>query len=157
MEMKARILGIDSQMQTFKFYFCISLSEMILLPTDKLSQTLQQPNVSSVEGHALAMLTVSTHKSMQTEDNFDIFRQKTLKLKEEVDVSELQLSRQHKMPRRYEQGMAENEYQQFPKDEYCRIYFEAIDLALSSIQSRFDQKDFKIFSSLYRAAFTQDL
>ena len=35
-EMKARFHGIDSQMHTFKFQFCISLSEMILRHTDKL-------------------------------------------------------------------------------------------------------------------------
>ena len=35
-EMKARIRGVDSQMQTFKFYFCISLSEVILWHIDKL-------------------------------------------------------------------------------------------------------------------------
>ena len=28
-----------------------------------------------------------------------------------------------------EQGMAENEYPHSPKDEYRRVYFEAIDLA----------------------------
>ena len=106
-EMKARIRGVDSQMQTFKFYFCISLSEVILRHTDKLSQTLQQPNMSSVEGHAVAMLTVSTLKGLRTESNFDLFWQKILKLKGEADVSEPQLPRQHEMPHRYEQGMAE--------------------------------------------------
>ena len=39
-EMKARIHGVDSQMQTFRFFFCLLLSEMILRHTDKLSQTL---------------------------------------------------------------------------------------------------------------------
>ena len=39
-EMKARIRGIASQMQTFKF-FCISLSEMILRHTDKLPYSSQ--------------------------------------------------------------------------------------------------------------------
>lgn len=135
-------------MQTFKFYFCISLSEMILRHTDKLSQTLQQPNMSSVEGHAVAMLTVSTLKGLRTEDHFDLFWQKILKLKEEVDVGEPQLPRKRKLPCRFEQGIAENEYPLSPKDEYRRIYFKAIDLAVSSIQSRFDQKGFKIFSNV---------
>ena len=50
-EMKARILGVASQMQTFRFFFSLVLSELILQHTDKLSQTLQQPELSSVEGH----------------------------------------------------------------------------------------------------------
>ena len=46
-EIKARIRGVASQMQTFKFFFGL---ELILRHTDKLSQTLQQPELSSVEG-----------------------------------------------------------------------------------------------------------
>ena len=49
-EMKARIQGVGSQMQSFKFLFCLILTEVILRHTDKLSQTLQQPKLSSVEG-----------------------------------------------------------------------------------------------------------
>ena len=59
-EMKARIRGVWSQMQSFNFLFFIVLSEMVLRHTDKLSQTLQQPKLSSVEGHDIAMLTVKT-------------------------------------------------------------------------------------------------
>ena len=37
-KMKARIQGVRGQMQTFKFLFCLILSEMILRHTDKLRQ-----------------------------------------------------------------------------------------------------------------------
>ena len=70
-EMKARIQGVQSQMKTFKFLFNLILSELILRHTDKLSQTLQQPQLSSVEGHGVAMLTVKTiGQILRTEDNF---------------------------------------------------------------------------------------
>ena len=58
-EMKARIRGIASK------FLCISLSEMILRHTDKLSKTLQQRSMSSVEGHTVAMLTVSGLNGLQ--------------------------------------------------------------------------------------------
>ena len=57
-EMKARIHGVASPMQSYRFLFCLLLSEMILRHTDKLNQTLQQPKLSSVEAHGVAMLTV---------------------------------------------------------------------------------------------------
>ena len=50
-EMKVRIQGVASQMHNFKFLFGLILCEMILRHTDKLSRTLQQPTLSSVEGH----------------------------------------------------------------------------------------------------------
>ncbi|XP_062502108.1 zinc finger MYM-type protein 1-like [Corticium candelabrum] len=72
-EIKARIQGVASQMQLFRFFFCLILSEMILRHTDRLIQTLQQPKLSSVEGHELAMLTVKTLESLRNDENFDMF------------------------------------------------------------------------------------
>ena len=59
-EMKARIRVIGSQMQTYQFLFALILSEMILRHTDMLSKTLQNPKLSSTEGHEVAMLTART-------------------------------------------------------------------------------------------------
>lgn len=78
-EMKARIHGVDSQMQTFRFFFCLLLSEMILRHTEKLSQTLQQPSLSSIEGHAVAMLTIETLKGLRTDNNFISFGKRLIK------------------------------------------------------------------------------
>ena len=78
-EMKARIQGVASQMHTFKFLFGLILCEMILRHTDKLSQTLQQPKLSSVEGHEVAMLTVKTLQHLRTDENFVLFWQKVEK------------------------------------------------------------------------------
>ena len=72
-KLKARIHGVGSQMQSFQFLFGLVLSEVILRHTDKLSQTLQQPKLSRIEGHGVAMLTVKTLEGLQTEDNFDLF------------------------------------------------------------------------------------
>ena len=72
-EMKARIQEVESQMQSFKFLFSLILSEVILRHTDKLSQTLQQPKLSSIEGHGVAMLTVKTLEGLRTYSNFDLF------------------------------------------------------------------------------------
>ena len=72
-KLKARIHGVGSQMQSFQFLFGLVLSEVILRHTVKLSQTLQQPKLSRIEGHGVAMLTVKTLEGLQTEDNFDLF------------------------------------------------------------------------------------
>ena len=89
-EIKARTHGVASQMQTFKFLFGISLSELILRHTDKLRQTLQMPKLSSVEEQGIAMLTVRTLESMCTAENFNLFWQKVEKIRcqQELDVDE---------------------------------------------------------------------
>ena len=152
-EMKARIHGVGSQMQTFRFFFCLMLSEMILRHTDKLSQTLQQPSLSSIEGHAVAMLTIETLKGLRTDSNFDLFWEKIEKAQDQLDIDDPQLQRRRKAPKRYEQGLAQAEFPASPKEEYRRVYFEALDLAVTSISSRFDQKGFKVFSSVEQLLF----
>lgn len=147
-EMKARIQGVGSQMQTFKYFFCLYLSELILRHTDKLSQTLQQPSLSSVEGHTVAMLTIETLKSLRKDDNFELFWQKVEKARDQLNVDEPRLARRRKTPKRLEVGSAPAEFAASPKDEYRRVYFEALDLAVTSIHSRFDQKGYKIFSNV---------
>jgi len=152
-EIKARIQGVSRQMETFKFLFCLVLSEMILQHTDKLSQTLQQPKLSSVEGHGIAMLTVKTLEGLRTDENFELFWQKVGRAIERLEVEEPQLPRRRKVPRRFEQGSAPAESAGSPKEEYRRVYFEALDLAVISIRSRFDQKGFKTFSNVEQLLF----
>lgn len=102
--MKARIRGIESQMEKFRFVFGLLLSEMILRHCDKLSQTLQSPNLSSVEGHEIAMLTVKTLQTLRSVENFNLFWKKVELRRSEWDVEEPQLPRRRKTPRRYEEG-----------------------------------------------------
>ena len=64
--------------------------------------------------------------------------------KEQLDVDE-PLARRRKVPRRLQQGRAPAEFAVSPKDEYRRVYFEALDFAVTSIRSRFDQNGFKTF------------
>ena len=108
---------------------------MILQHTDKLSETLQAPKLSGVEDHEIVMLTVKTLKGLQTDGNFNLFWQKIEKMMNELDVDEPQLARRRKTQRRFEQGEAPAEFAATPKDEYCRVYFEALDLATTSICS----------------------
>ena len=99
-EMKARIQGVQSQMKTFKFLFNLILSELILQHTDKLSQTLQQPQLSSVEGHGVAMLTVKTIGHLQMEDNFELLWKKAEMMRNQFYVDEPNLGRRKKVPKR---------------------------------------------------------
>lgn len=151
-EMKARIRGIESQMEKFRFVFGLLLSEMVLRHCDKLSQTLQSPNLSSVEGHEIAMLTVKTLQTLRSVENFDLFWKKVELRRSEWDVEEPQLPRRCKTPRRYEEG-SEGTFHTTIESLYRPVYFEVIDLTVSSITSRFDQKDFCIYSNIEQLLF----
>ncbi len=152
-DMKARIRGIESQMEKFRFLFGLLLSEMILRHTDKLSQTLQSPDLSSVEGHEVAMLTVKTLQTLRSDANYDLFWKKVEGRRSEWDVEEPQLPRRHKTPRRYEEGSSEGSFHTTVEGLYRQSYFEVIDFAVSSITDRFDQDGFRVYSNVEQLLF----
>ena len=76
-EMKARIYGVQSQMQQFDFFFGVTLGELILRHTDNLSRTLQKADISAAEGQTIAGLTVKTLQSLRADSNFQFFWEKT--------------------------------------------------------------------------------
>ena len=73
-EVKVRIQGVSSQMDTFQFLFNLLLSELILQHTDKLGQTLQSLALYTVEGHEVAMLTVKTLQMIHSDSKVEARR-----------------------------------------------------------------------------------
>ena len=64
-EMKARIDGIVSQMQTFDFAFGTVLGELILRHSDNLSQTIQAKSTSAAEAQLIAKLVITTIQNIR--------------------------------------------------------------------------------------------
>jgi len=58
------------------------------------------------------------------------------------------LPRRRKAPKRLEVGCGEPSHPQSPKDLYRRFYFEALDLVISAINSRFDQPGYQTYKNL---------
>ena len=59
-DIKGRIIGVQTQMNTFDLLFGLQLSMKILKITDKLSRTLQKQSMSAAEGQSVAELTFKT-------------------------------------------------------------------------------------------------
>ena len=147
-ELKARIIGVSSQMTTFSFLFGCRLGGLILNHSDNLNQTLQQVNLSATEGQAVANLTVQTLQSLRSDSMFDFFWRNVLQTKENLDVDDPTLPRRRKTPRRLETGNGEPSFPDSPKDLYRQVYFEAIDLVVNAIKARFNQPGFQVYRNL---------
>ena len=94
------------------------------------------------------MLTVKVLQDMRSDINFDLFWDKVEMVRNDLDVEEATLPRKRKAPQCYRQGTVEPEFHDTVKDFYRQLYFEAIDLAVISINDRFDQPGFKVYSKL---------
>ena len=151
---KARIIGCKSQMESFKFYFGLMLSQRLYSITDNLSKTLQKEKMSALKGKELADLTVKTFEGMRNERDFNLFYEKTKSSASKIEaVSAPTVPRKRKRPNYsillYVTGNPEatapHYHPQTPYDHYKPIYFEALDSIVAAIKERFDQPAFKTF------------
>lgn len=143
-DMKARIRGVQAHMKKFDFLFGLILGETLLRNADNLSATVQRKDMTAAESKSVAMKTAKTLSSLRTDENFDLFWGKVNKIAELECVDNPALPRQRKMPARYETGNAQAEYHSSVQSYFRHIYFEAIDLTVSSIKGRYDNKDFNL-------------
>ena len=124
------------------------LAELVLKHTDNLSKTLQKVSMSAAEGQQVASMTVATMTSMRSDDQFNDFWHLVIHKTQERGISEPQLPRQRKLPRRLDDGISEGYFPSTPMEHFKKIYYEAIDLIVNCIQARFDQPGYRLYRSL---------
>ncbi|XP_038055179.1 uncharacterized protein LOC119727383 [Patiria miniata] len=148
-ETKARVQGVASQMQKFEFFFGLSLVAVVLANADSLSTTLQKRELSACESQRIASMTVNALRSIRSDDSFKMFWAKVLRESKQNDVGAPVLPRRRSTPKKLEEcygGVAAPEYPSTPHAYFRQIYYQALDLAVTSITDRFEQPDFKIYS-----------
>lgn len=147
-EMRARIIGVKAQMESFDYFFALNLGQRIYSHTDNLSKTLQQGKLSAVDGQRNAELVASVLQNMRTDDNFSAFYAVVNSKATEHEIAKPSLPRNRSAPRRFEVGDGEATFPRTCEDRYRRIYFEAIDLSVNAIKSRFEQPGFKAYAQM---------
>ena len=121
-KMKARIRRVASHMQTFDFFYGLSLDECLLRNADSLSATLQSKEMSAAEGKSVATKTLKAVSNMRNEKHFNLFWEKVQKNSRDVSVEEPQLPRRRRMPARFETGNAPAAFHSEVKAHYRQIY-----------------------------------
>ena len=137
-------------MKKFDFFFGLNLSQRIFSHIDNLSETLQKVGMSATSGQHNVNLTKDAFKKIRNDDCFATFYQTVLRKKKQLHVSitEPALPRNKRAPGRFEVGTATPLFPVTPEQVYRRIYFEALDLIVSSTEERFDQTSFKAYSNM---------
>ena len=105
-EMKARIIGVESQMKMLNYVFGVLLAERILAPTDNLSKSLQTTDISANEGQFLCKLGFKTFESERNTESFELFWENCLTYvkSDSNDIQEPLVPRARKRPRRYDEN-----------------------------------------------------
>ena len=96
-----------------------------------------------------AKLTKDALKKIRNDDCFATFYQTVLRKKQlHVSITEPEVPRNKRAPGRFEVGTGTPFFPVTPEQVYRRIYFEALDLIVSSIEERFDQSSFKAYFNM---------
>ena len=147
-EVRARIKGVEAQMRSFDFLFGVMLGEAILRHTDNLSKGLQHKDLSASEGQCMATLTLETLSRMRSEDKFSEFFGLVEEKASREGVEEPSLPRRRKMPKRYEQGSGAHFFPETNQQRYRKVYFEALDLVVNCVKTRFDQPGYRVLRNV---------
>lgn len=78
-EVKTQVVGVRVQMESFTYFFGISVAELVLKHGDNLSVALQSSTISAGEGQRIAALTVKTLVELRTDQSFSLFCNLVLK------------------------------------------------------------------------------
>ena len=147
-EMRARIIGVDTQMYRFDFLFGVSLGNLLLRHTDNLSKSLQKKSLSAAEGQRLASLTLDVLKSLRDEDNFKNFYACVLKDQASFQINGPTLPRKRRTPHRLLIGTSSGDFHSDPEDRYRQMYYKSLDFVLQAITDRFDQPGYRVYLNL---------
>ena len=72
-EAKARVHGVQVQMQTFDYFFRLRLDILLLRHINNLSTSLQAENLCATEAQKIGKSTVNTLKKMRSDENLSSF------------------------------------------------------------------------------------
>lgn len=145
-EMRARIIGVKAQMESFQYFFGLNLGATLLIQTDNLSKTLQKTQLSSVEGQHCANLVIRAITSMRSDEMFDLYFLNVKKQAKIHGLPEPSLPRHRNVPKRFEVGSGQSHQPSSAEEYFRRLYYEAIDLVTNAITQRFNQPGFKAYS-----------
>uniref|UniRef100_H3AN58 TTF-type domain-containing protein n=1 Tax=Latimeria chalumnae TaxID=7897 RepID=H3AN58_LATCH len=142
-----RIKGVFLYMKKFDFLFGAMLGECLLRHSDNLSKVLQAKTVSAAEGQKMAALTVTALETMRKEEAFGLFWEKIKAKAQELKVNDQELPRRRRPPKHIDDGGAL--YHLISVEEWYRtISYEALDLIVNCIKTRFNQPGYGVYINL---------
>ena len=141
-ELKGRIIGVKTQMESFELYFGLHLGARLYSHTDNLARSVQNKGMSACSSKRLANLTIQTLETLRNEERYENFYETVLKTaKLHQFVNPPTLKRKRRAPNYSILQFVEGSYQSeeahrpsSPKENYRTIYCEALDCLINSLK-----------------------
>ena len=142
-----RVVGYQTQMTKFRFFYAINLAYTVYSVTDNFSKSLQKESLAAIEGKSTVMKTVKTFENMRNEEVSDLFFESLVKKASQFYfVDDPVLSRKRKEPNYRKMTdcynvtgrskSSEPYHLLTPKEHYRQTYFEVLDVMINSVKER---------------------
>ena len=105
-------------------------------------------SISAAGGQKVSGFTLRTLEGIRSDGQFDLFWKLVLLKSRNLDISEPQLPRKRKVPRRFEVGEGEVHFPATVEEHYRRYYFEALDLTINRVRQRFNQPGYRMYQHI---------
>ena len=115
MEMKSRVIGVESQMKSFAYLFGLRFSERIVIPFDNLSKTPEKGDMTVSEGERVAEPTVEIFISFLSEMTTHLT---ALHCPKEYEIDDPVLLRARERPRRFDENPGNTHFSADVKSYY---------------------------------------
>ena len=108
--MRAWIIGVQTKMQTFSFFYGLQLAIVVLFHPDNLSSSLQRAELCAVDAQKNAKLSVTVLRGLRSARDANLHWTNVPQATVKLELQSLSLLRQRKMPSRYFEGNAQPEH-----------------------------------------------
>ena len=136
-EIRGRIIGAKIIMKTFEFLFgCCAIGKTLLTQTDHLSEKLQDSKLSALEAQTFANLTATTVMKDRNDGRFDNFWNYVIRMQKQLSINYIKPPHKRDIPARFDENQEIYHFPTTAKEKYRAIYYECIDVLVSSIKSR---------------------
>ena len=108
--MKARIIEVQTKMQTFNFFYGLQLAIAVVSHSDILSSSLQRAELRAVDAQKNAKLSVTVLRGIQSDKDASLHWTKAIEAAVKLELQAPSLPRCCKMPSRYFEGNAQPEH-----------------------------------------------
>ena len=109
-DMKARIIGVQTKMQTFSFFYGLQLAIVVLSQSDNLSSSHQRAELCAVNAQKNAMFSVTVLWGKWSDRDASLHWTKVTQAAVKLELLAPSLSHCCKMPLRYIEGNAQPEH-----------------------------------------------
>ena len=131
--------GLLHSLEKFNTLFGLRLGHNLFGAAENVSLTLQRKNITIQDALTAIDTAKKYFKRVRSEEEFNQFYEKTVKLSDELNIGAPELPSQRRRTARYESGSSAHVYMT-AKSYFRHLYYEACDLLTGELERRFENR-----------------